>query len=256
MDPSSGSAEPASEDRPPGGTAPPSWPGLRFGSTIAEAWRLWRNNARQLGVIALVTAVPIVAIVEIILYQLDISPSVLARGALVLVGLAVAAVGEALVAGLAEHLLRHDHIGLERRPLRHHLQALPLTTLTALALIIGVAVAVGLGLLVVPGLAAFAWLCVAAPAASFERHGVRRALRTSISLVRGHFWPVALLATATFVPSTLVQLLAELLHAWHVSTWLLIVIEALAEAAAISLTAAVVVVIYHRLRASHAHTTP
>ena len=229
-------------------------PRLRFATTIALAWRLWRNNVRQLGLIALVAAVPMVAAVELILYRLGVSPNLLARGALALVGVATVAVGEALVAGLAEHLLRHDHIGLAPRPLLHHLRALPVATLTLLALIVGAAVLVGLSLVVVPGLAAFAWLCVAAPAASFERHGVRAALRTSITLVRGRFWSVATLTTVTFVPSILVQLLAEVLHAWQVSTWLLIVIEAFAEAAAISLTAAVVVVIYHELRADSAST--
>ena len=229
-------------------------PHLRFGPTIAEAWRLWRNNLGQLGLIALVTALPVIAIVETILYQLDIRPSPLARGALVLVGIAVAALGEALVAGLAEHLLRHDHIGHEPRPLLHHLRSLPVATLTALALIIGAAVIIGLSLLIVPGLVAFAWLCIASPAASFERQGVRAALRTSVTLVRGQFWPVATLTTATFVPTAIVQVIGEALHARHVATWLLIVIEAAEEAAAISLTAAVVVVIYHQLRARNAAT--
>jgi hypothetical protein len=229
-------------------------PHLRFGPTIAEAWRLWRNNLGQLGLIAFVTAVPVVAIVETILYQLDIRPSPLARGALVLVGIAVGCLGEALVAGLAEHLLRHDHIGLEPRPLLHHLRSLPVATLTALALIIGSAVIIGLSLLIVPGLVAFAWLCIASPAASFERQGVRAALRTSVTLVRGQFWPVATLSTATFVPTAIVQIVGEVLHAKHVATWLLVVIEAFAEAAAISLTAAVVVVIYHQLRARNAAT--
>jgi hypothetical protein len=227
-------------------------PQLRFGPTIAEAWRLWRNNLGQLGLIALVTAVPIVAIVEAILHQLDSRPSPLAHGALVLVGIALAALGEALVAGLAEHLLRHHHIGLAPRPLLHHLRSLPVATLTALSLIVGAVVVIGLSLLVVPGLAAFAWLCIAAPAASFERHGVRAALRKSVALVSGRFWPVATLTSATFVPTAIVQILGEVLHARHVATWLLIVIEAFAEAAAISLTAAVVVVIYHQLRARNA----
>ena len=223
-------------------------PHLRFGSTIAVAWRLWRKNLGQLGSMALITAMPAVAVVETILYLLDVRPSPFARGALVLVGIAVACLGEALVAGLAEHLLRHDHIGLEPRPLLHHLRSLPVATLTALALIIGAAVIIGLSLLIVPGLVAFAWLCIATPAASFERHGVRAALRTSVRLVRGQFWSVATLTTATFVPTAIVQIVGEVLHAKHVPTWLVVVIEAFAEAAAISLTAAVVVVIYHQLR--------
>ena len=221
---------------------------MGFRPTIAEAWGLWRRNIRQLGLIALVTAVPFIAAVELILYQLDVRPSPAARGALVLVGLATVALGEALVAGLAEHLLRHDHLGLAPRPLLHHLRALPVATLTVLALIVGAAVLVGLSLLVVPGLVAFAWLCIAPPAASFEKHGVRAALRTSVTLVRGQFWSVATLTTATFVPTAIVQVVGEVLHAQHVATWVLIVMEAFAEAAAISLTAAVVVVIYHRLR--------
>lgn len=223
-------------------------PQLPLGPTVAESWRLWRDNVGQLGLIALVAALPIVAVMEVIIRQIGIRPSPVARGALVLVGVAVAALGEALVAGLAEHLLRHGHIGLGPRPLLHHLRSLPVVTLTVLALIIGVAVVIGLSLLVVPGLVVFAWLSLATPAASFERHGVGAALRRSVTLVRGRFWRVAALTGATFVPTAMVQVLGEALHARHVETWLVIVIEALAEAAAISITAAVLVVVYHHLR--------
>jgi hypothetical protein len=227
-----------------------------IGRTIAESWRLWRDNVGQLGLIALIAVLPVVAIVEVILHQLDIRPSLIARGALLLVGVAVAALGEALVAGLAEHLLRSGHIGLEPRPLLHHLRSLPVATLTVLVLIVGAVVLIGLSLLVVPGLVAFAWLCLATPAASFERHGVRAALRQSVRLVRGRFWRVVALTGTTFVPTAMVQVLGEVLHAWHVATWLLIVIEASAEAAAISFTAAVVVVIYHHLRGAVQPTGP
>lgn len=231
-------------------------PVLRFGPTIAQAWRLWRHNLAQLGLVAVVAALPMVAIVEALLHRLNLQPSPGTYAALVVAGVTVAAAGEALCAGLAEHLLRHHHIGLEPRPLRHHLRSLPVATLTALALIVGAAVAVGLTLLVVPGLAAFAWLAVAAPAAGFERLGVRAALRASVALVRGRFWRVAAVTTATFVPTGVVEILGEVLHARHVATWLLIVTEAFAEAAAISLTAAVVVVVYHALRTGNVAARP
>src|SRR6185436_4585020 len=109
-----------------------------------------------------------------------------------------------------------------RRSLRVLLPLLPLGTLSVLAFIVGVAVTLGIALFVLPGLAAFAWLACASPAASFEGHGVRSALRSSVALVRGRFWRVAAITGVTFVPSALGDVVAAWLHASHPPLWLMV----------------------------------
>ena len=177
-------------------------------------------------------------------------PSTLAL--LVLAGVVLAAFGEALCAGLAEHALRDELMGQPRRPLRVLLPLLPLGTLSVLALIVGMTVVVGIGVLVLPGLAAFAWLACASPAASFERHGAFAALAASVRLVRGRFWRVAAVTSVTFLPTAIGDAVEAWLHAYHPPLWVMIVAEALIESVVISYTAAVVVIVYHTLRAEAA----
>jgi hypothetical protein len=59
---------------------------------------------------------------------------------------------------------------------------------------------------------------------------------------------VFLLSAATFVPTAAADAVAAALHEHHVPLWVLIPVEVVVEAVAITLTAAVVVVAYHALR--------
>lgn len=220
---------------------------LRFGPTLAEAARLWWHNRSSFAVIAAVLVAPL-ALVEALGHELDVAPDLGWAVALGLSALIVAAVVEAFGAGLADHLLYFDRLGRSRQPWWRYARTLPLLNLVALALIIGVAVTVGVILLVLPGFAAYAWLALAPPAASFERAGVLGALRRSAALVRGRFWRVAALTTATFVPAVLADTIGSTLRSWHSPEWLSILVEAVCEAIVIGMTAAVVVVVYHTLR--------
>ncbi|HEY3007228.1 MAG TPA: hypothetical protein VGJ63_04075 [Micromonosporaceae bacterium] len=224
----------------------PDRPVPRFGPTIAEAWRLWLHNVPQLGLVALAVVTPLVAVVGTLTEEVHAGDPWTAAG-FVLTGIAVTAVGEALCVGLAEHILRRDYQGQPRMRLNELVRALPLGTLSVLAVIVGVAVSIGLAVLVVPGLAAFAWLSLATPAASFKGVGVAAALRTSIDLVRGRFWPVAAVTTATFVPAAGGDAVAAALHARQAPGWIAVPVEGVAEAVVVSLTSAVVVVVYHTL---------
>lgn len=220
---------------------------LRFAVALAEAGRLWWHNLPSFGLIAMVMAIPL-ALVELVSHRLHTATHVGLALVFVLAGLTVAAFSEAFCAGLAEHVLHRDRIGRGRLPLWRLARLLPLLRLFALAIIVGTAVAVGAILLLVPGLVAYAWLAVAAPVASFEQIGAIAALRRSVALVRGRFWPVAALTTVTFVPVTAADTLGSVMRTRHSPVWLAIAVEAVSEAAVISLTASVVVVVYHALR--------
>jgi hypothetical protein len=225
---------------------------LRFGQALRDAWRLWRSHTRLFLVMAFTVVTPLLVAIEVLLHRTGREARADTVLLFILAGVVLAAFGEALCAGLAEHALRDELTGRPRRGLWALLPLLPLGTLSVLALIVGLSVVVGMALLVLPGLAAFAWLACASPAASFEGHGVRSALRSSVELVQGRFWRVFAVTSVTFLPTAAGDLLAAWLHAKHPPLWLMILAEALIESLVISYTAAVVVVVYHTLRAEAA----
>ncbi|HET7072911.1 MAG TPA: hypothetical protein VFI55_02365, partial [Mycobacterium sp.] len=105
----------------------------------------------------------------------------------------------------------------------------------------------GFVLLVVPGLVAFPWLVLATPLVSLERTGVWPALRRSIALVRGNFWPVAALTTLTFVPASLGDWLSDEISHAHAPLWTELLVEIVTDAVAVAVTAAVVVTMFDAL---------
>lgn len=221
---------------------------LRFGPALRAAGRLWWHNLPTFGVIAVALVLPMVVLLQLLTHRLDSAAGPVRLAALLVGGVAVAAFGEALCAGLAEHVAYRDRTGRQRRPLWTQVRQLPLPTLAAIAVVIAVAVTVGTALFVVPGVAAFAWLMTATPAASFERLRAGAALRRGVALTRGRYGRVFLLSAATFVPVAAADAVAVALHEHHVPLWVLIPAEVVVEAVAITLTAAVVVVAYHALR--------
>ncbi|GIH08839.1 hypothetical protein Rhe02_69060 [Rhizocola hellebori] len=225
---------------------------LRFGQALRDAWRLWRSHERLFLSMAVAVVTPLLVLDQFLQRRWDNEGRAPAAALLLLTGLVLAAFGEALCAGLAEHALRDELMDRPRRPLRVLLPLLPLGTLSVLAFIVGVTVTLGLAALLLPGLAIFAWLACASPAASFERHGVRAALATSVRLVRGRFWRVAAVTSVTFLPTAIGGAVEAWLHSYHPPLWLMIVVEALIESVVISYTAAVVVIVYHTLRAEAA----
>jgi hypothetical protein len=225
---------------------------LRFGQALRDAWLLWRSHERLFLTLAFTVVTPLLVLAEVLKHRSDREVEPHSLTVIILIGLVLGAFGEALCAGLAEHALRDELAGRPRRGLRVLLPLLPLGTLSVIAFIVGVSVTLGLAMFVVPGLAAFAWLACASPAASFDGHGVGSALRSSVALVRGRFWRVAAVTSVTFVPSAIGDVVAAWLHAHHPPLWLMILLEALIESIVISYTAAVVVIVYHTLRAEAA----
>jgi hypothetical protein len=225
---------------------------LRFGQALTDAWQLWRSHERLFLSMAVAVVMPLLVLGEFLQRHWEGVGRPSAVALFLLTGVVLAAFGEALCAGLAEHALRDELMDQPRRPLRVLLPLLPLGTLSVLALIVGVTVSLGIAALVLPGLAVFAWLACASPAASFERHGVRAALVASVRLVRGRFWRVAAVTSVTFLPTAIGDVIESWLHTYHPPLWLMIAAEALIESVVISYTAAVVVIVYHTLRSEAA----
>ena len=126
---------------------------------------------------------------------------------------------------------------------------MPLLRLTILAIVVGVAVGAGSAIGVLPGLALFAWLAVACTSAMVERHGVIDSLRASVRLVRGRFWSVAALTTTAALVLGVAEGIGVGLHAIHPPLWATIVVEVVVETVAISLTAAIILVVFWALLA-------
>jgi hypothetical protein len=223
---------------------------LTYRPALVTAWRLWRTHFPAFIPVAIVIVAPLLILGELLDRWL-VGGTVSEVVSFLVLGIAATAFAEALCAGVAEEVLHAGASHAPRSSLFATIRRLPLLRLTILAVIIGVAVAVGTIALIVPGLAIFAWLCVACTTAIVERRGVVASLRNSVRLVRGNFWAVAALTTTAVVFSDGVEALLELLHGAHPPLWVTIIVDALVETAVISLTAAVIVVVFQALRARH-----
>ncbi|HEY2795579.1 MAG TPA: hypothetical protein VGJ28_24670, partial [Micromonosporaceae bacterium] len=206
--------------------------------------------------VAIVVVAPLVLIGELLNGVLD-GHEVQATVAITLFGIATAALAEALSAGISEELLRVGSAHPGRRPtVREAARRVSLRRLTILAVVVGVAVGAGSAIGVLPGLALFAWLAVACTSAMVERHGVIDSLRASVRLVRGRFWSVAALTTTAAVALGVAEGIGAGLHAIHPPLWATIVIEVVVETVAISLTAAIILVVFWALLAGPRRPQP
>lgn len=139
----------------------------------------------------------------------ELMTAVAATLAIVATGL----IGEVFYTGAVAILLTHPREGGRPPSLREIAGMVNYGRLIAVDLIYGVLVAVGIVAFLVPGLLAFVWLGLAAPAIEIERHGVRAALSRSVQLVRGRAWLVALvLIPIELLGDGLANWLAHLAH--------------------------------------------
>ncbi len=217
---------------------------LRVGRTLTAAMRLWWHNWRSLAVLALVVVAPLVIATEL-LTRVS-APDEVKIGIAVAV-LSASVLGEVFCAGLAEHTVRHQQIGLPAQPWWRTAREVPVLRLAAVSVITAIVVLCGLLLLVVPGVVAFAWLVLATPLVSLERRGVRSALRGSVAMVRGSFWSVAALTIVTFVPVMLGDLVSEEIRRSHAPLWTELAVEVATDALAVALSAAIVVTLFDEL---------
>jgi hypothetical protein len=122
-----------------------------------------------------------------------------------LVELAGSLLGEVFYAGAVAAILVGSRTGIRRR-LSEVARELPYLRLIGVDILYILGVAVGLVLLVVPGVAFFAYFALTAPIVEIERRGIRAAFGRSLALVRGRFWTVV----AVLLPVTVaIELITE-----------------------------------------------
>jgi hypothetical protein len=232
---------------PPVAAPEPGTPTLAYRHAVLAAWRLWRRHIGAFVPVAIVVVAPLVVIGELLnafVHGHEVSAAV----SVTLFGIAAAALAEALSAGISEELLRAGSAHPEKRPtVRQAAGRVPLWRLTIVAIVVGVAVGVGSAIGVLPGLALFAWLAIACTSAMVERHGVVDSLRTSVRLVRGRFWSVAALTTTAALVVGVAEGIGVGLHAIHPPLWAMIIVEIAVETVAVSLTAAIILVVFWAL---------
>jgi len=229
----------------------PAWT-LAYRPALRQAWQLWRTHISAFVPVAIVIVALLMLLGELVNRWLNVSNVGEVVAALSL-GIAATAFAEALCAGVAEDVLHTGAAHETRSSLWTTIRRLPLVRLTILAVIIGIAVVIGTAALILPGLAIFAWLCVACTTAIVERRGVVASLRHSVRLVRGNFWAVAALTTTAIVVGDAIEQVVEAVHAAHPPLWVEVSVETVVETTVISLTAAVIVVVFQALRARRDH---
>ena len=176
-----------------------------------------------------------------------VTGSVGVRAGIVVAVATTSVLGEVFCAGLAEHMIRRGQLRQPEQSLWEVAREVPFVRLAAASIVVAAIVLCGFVLLVVPGLVAFPWLVLATPLVSLERTGVWSALRRSIALVRGNFWPVAALTTLMFVPASLGDWLSDEISHAHAPLWTELLVEIVTDAIAVAVTAAVVVTMFDTL---------
>ncbi len=203
--------------------------GLTALSTYAEIWRTYLRWAPFFLVLAAIVFIPVGLIhaatigVEIGSFNVDGFVAVFGTAAAVVALVITGLLGEVFYAGAVAISLTHPHGG--RPPSLRELAArIDYGRLIAIDLIYGALVTIGFLVLVVPGVAAFVWLALAAPVVEIEHRGVRAAFVRSAQLVRRRFWlvlavlgPIELLGDA--VTNLSIALAHDLLGESLVADW-------------------------------------
>jgi len=194
---------------------------------IARTYAKW---APSLLLLAVVVFVPVGLVHAITVHAdigsldleggLEIFAVVAALAALTVTGL----FGEVFYTGAVAIFLTHPRDG--RPPSLAQIAGMvDYRRLIAIDLVYGLLVAIGLVLLVVPGVAAFVWLGLAAPVVEIEHRGVRAGFARSVRLVRGRFWIVLMVLVPIEIVGDAITGLAiglahDLLGESLVSAWL------------------------------------
>jgi hypothetical protein len=187
---------------------------VRIAATLTAAARVYGEQARVLIPAAVLVFAPL-GLLGVLGGDVDYELARTDAATAVLLSLEAAAqfaalaLGEVFFAGLVVAVLTAARTGAERPTLRSLARNLPWGRLVAADLIITLGTALGLVLLIVPGVVFFAWFALAAPLIEIEGLRLRAAFRRSRRLVRGHFWPVLLLAGGSYLGSSAVAAAAE-----------------------------------------------
>ncbi len=186
-------------------------------AAYARIWHLYRRWAPLLLLIGVIVFVPVgflhalAATLDEHSIELGSLAEIIATGAALVVLAITGLLGEVFYTGAVAALMTGEH---EEPPsLLEIAREVEYARLIAIDLIYAVVVAVGFLLLIVPGVAAFVFLALAAPIVEIEGRGAREAIRHSVRLVRGRFWTVlAILLPIELIGDALTQLLSDLPH--------------------------------------------
>jgi hypothetical protein len=188
-------------------------------AAYARIWRLYRRWAPPLLLLGVVVFVPVgflhvlAATLDEHSIELGSLAEIIATGAALVVLAITGLLGEVFYTGAVAALMTGEHEANEPPSLLEIAREVEYTRLIAIDVIYAVVVALGFLLLVVPGVAAFVFLALAAPIVEIEGRGVRAAIRRSVRLVRGRFWTVlAILLPIELIGDGLTQVLSDLPH--------------------------------------------
>jgi hypothetical protein len=196
---------------------------LRVRATFRESVHVYRAQAPLLLLTAAIVFVPLGLFDALTdrFGHVEIEHFDLFTGALLVATFAqfgVAALGDEFYAGVVAAAVVETRSGRERPSLG---RTIPYLSLIAADLVLAVGTSIGLVLLLVPGLVFYTWFALAAPVIKIERLGVRSAFRRSAALVRGSFWPVALILGVLYVGSNLLTSAAQDASFWSAGDSLL-----------------------------------
>jgi hypothetical protein len=188
---------------------------LSIYTRIARTYVAWARSLLPLAVVVfvplgLIHAIPVHA--DVTALDFGGGLKIFATAVALLTLTATGLLGEVFYTGAVAIALTHSHQG-KPPSLREIAAMVNYRRLIAVDLIYGVLVAVGLVVLFVPGVLAFIYLGLAAPAVEIERRTVRGAFARSWHLVRGHFWLVfAVLVPIEIAGDALTNLASALAH--------------------------------------------
>jgi hypothetical protein len=188
---------------------------------LSDTVSIWRRDLRPLTILAAAIEVPIV-VAEIALH---VTPSlkdfvegsaVISGGVLIVV--VYGSLSHHFLAGVLERVVSADRHGHRRPSLGEVVRGLPWARLIAADLLLTALILAGLAAFVVPGLVVMTWFAVVLPLVNLERRPVPATFARSYHLVRGHSWPVALVAVTAFViPEVVIAVVATVAHTGNVA---------------------------------------
>jgi hypothetical protein len=187
-------------------------------ATYGRIGRTYLRWAPSLLLLAVIVFVPL-GLLHTLTVRADVSAFDLSSGVelatlagAVLALAATGLIGEVFYTGAVAISLTHPHGG-KPPPLTEIARMVNYKTLIAVDLIYGLLIAAGLLFFFVPGILAFVWLGLAAPAVEIEQHGIRAAFARSARLVRGKFLLVgAVLIPLEILGDAIVEAAAGLAH--------------------------------------------
>jgi hypothetical protein len=189
---------------------------LRIRPLLRDIPRVYADHWRLLVPLALVVLLP-QAIADATLGDIEIERVHTAADVLKIASVPLAVGinlgGEALYAGIVAAAVVHWRRGERLRDLHGVARSIPYGRLVVIDLLLAIGIAIGLVLLIVPGVLVLTYLAISPALVEINHLTIREAVRKSIELVRGNFWPVfALLASVIVATDSIGTALESPLH--------------------------------------------